>query len=101
MGGLRSRKGPAQVVLTVVPDSPELIGRSVGGEPLLNGELLLRARRVDAGGGDLDVIAVPTVMGPRAVGSKVDRTNRPIQAGASAAEDIEVAPFEVVVTRTH
>jgi len=95
------RTGQTQDVWAVVPYSPELIRRPVGCDPLLHREQRLRAVRVDPGGSDLDVVYVPAVMGPRPVRSYIDGANGLIQAWTSTAENVEIAPFEVVVTRLH
>lgn len=77
------------------------MGRGVGGEPLFDLEIFLGAVLVDAGGGGLDVVAVPTVAGSGAVGGEVHGADGAREAGAAAAEDVEVAALEVVVSRAH
>lgn len=56
---------------------------------------------MDAGDRHLQVITVPSVARTRPVGGQVQRANGPCQTRASAAENVEVPPLEVVVSRAH
>jgi hypothetical protein len=85
----------------VVDDGLELERRRVGGEPLLDGEQLLRAPPVRAGDGDLDVVAVPAVVRAGAVGGHAHPAERLRHARPAAAEDVEVAALEVGVALPH
>ncbi|KAK3042997.1 hypothetical protein RJ639_000974 [Escallonia herrerae] len=84
-----------------VPDGGELVRRGVGGQPLLHREELLGTGDVGAGGGHLHVVDVPPVVRAGTVGGQVHGANRAGQTRASAAEDVEVTPLEVVVARAH
>ena len=84
-----------------VADGLELVGRGVGGEPLLDGEELLRAPLVRARDGDLDVVAVPAVVRAGAVGGQPHSARRLRHAGPAAAEDVQVAALEVGVALPH
>lgn len=85
----------------VVPDGGEVVGGCVQREPLLDRELQLGAGDVGPRGGDLDIVAVPSVMWARAIRGQVHGADGGAEARAAAAEDIEVAPLEVVVTGRH
>jgi hypothetical protein len=85
----------------VVDDGLELERRRVGGEPLLDGEQLLRAPPVRASDGDLDVVAVPAVVRAGAVGGHAHPAERLRHARPAAAEDVEVAALEVGVALPH
>ena len=101
-GPAASRRGCAGAgVAAVVADVLELVGRGVGGEPLLDGEELLRAPLVRAHDGDLDVVAVSPVVRPRDVGGHTHPARRPRHAGPTAAEDVEVGALEVGVALPH
>ncbi|KAK3033394.1 LOW QUALITY PROTEIN: hypothetical protein RJ639_033901 [Escallonia herrerae] len=78
-----------------------LVRRGVGGQPLLHREELLGTGDVGAGGGHLHVVDVPPVVRAGTVGGQVHGANRAGQTRASAAEDVQVTPLEVVVARTH
>ena len=94
----RSRRGGARSCGgAFVADGLELVGRGVGGQPLLDGEQLLRAPLVRARDGDLDVVAVPSVVRAGAVGRHPHPARRRGHARAAAAEDVDLAmPVEVV-----
>ena len=101
-GPAASRRGCAGAgVAAVVADGLELVGLGVGGEPLLDGEELLRAPLVRAHDGDLDVVAVSPVVRPRDVGGHTHPARRPRHAGPTAAEDVEVGALEVGVALPH
>lgn len=56
---------------------------------------------MDSSCGDLDVVAVPAVVGPRPVGGEIHGADGGCEAGATAAENVEIAPLEVVVAGSH
>lgn len=53
------------------------------------------------GGRHLDVVDVPAVVGAGAIGGEVESANRGGKAGSAAAENVEIAPLEVVVVGSH
>lgn len=86
---------------THVSDGSELIGRCVACDPLLHCEELLSARHVGTRGGDLDVVAVPAMVRTGPVGGQVHGADGCTQARSTAAENVEIAPLEVVVAGAH
>nr|ACR38030.1 unknown [Zea mays] len=87
--------------LALVDDRVQAVGRRVGGEPLLDGEELLRAPEVGPRDRGLEVVAVPAVVRAGAVGGEVHGAGRLAHAGAPAAEDVQVAALVVVVAGAH
>lgn len=80
----------------------QLVRRRVVGQPLTDIEERLGAGDVGPGGGDLDVLAEPSVVGPGAIGCEVEAADRCGEAaGPPAAERVELAPLEVVVVGAH
>lgn len=89
------------ILLTPVDHRRQLEGRDIGGQPLVNREDGLAAGLMRPGGGDLHVIAVPTVVGPGPVRGEVEPAQQWANAGSKPAEDVEVAALEVVVGWFH
>lgn len=85
----------------VVSDRGELVRRSVKRQPLLHRELLLWAAGVGTRSGDLDVVAVPSVSSTRTVGRKINGAHGSAEALSTAAEDVQISPLVVVVSRLH
>lgn len=86
---------------TRVSDGSELIGRCVTCDPLLHCEELLTARHVRTRGGDLDVVAVPSMVRTGPVRGQVHGADGSTQARSTAAENVEIASLEVVVAGAH
>lgn len=83
------------------PLGVELVRRRVGGEPLLDVERRPVAPGVGTGDGDLDGLAEPPVVLAGAVGDELHAADGGSQAWPAAAEDVDVAPLEVVVAGRH
>lgn len=85
----------------VVHDRGEVVRWRVECKPPFDLEQLLGAGDVGARWGDLHVVTVPPGVGPRSIWGEVHGTDRRAEAWAPAAEDVEVAPLEVVVASRH
>lgn len=95
------RLDPSIFFAAIVPDGGQLIRRHIFGEPLLDRELLLSAGPVDPSQGGFHVVDVPAGVSAGTVGGQVEAADRGGQARCSAAEDVKIAPLEVVVVGAH
>lgn len=86
---------------TVISGGIKLVRRSIGSEPLVNGELTLWASEMRPSCGDLNVVAVPSMVAAGSIRCEIEPAEWGGEARCSTGEDVEISPLEVVIICAH
>lgn len=87
--------------VTPVKNSRQLVGRSIGGQPLIHMKNGLTTALVRPSRRHLNKITEPTMMGPRPIRSQIQPAYGCSDTWASARKYIKISPFEVIMFTAH